>query len=126
MLDLLACRENFPLLIHCASGKDRTGYGAAVILMTAGASREVILEDYALTNLYRREIKHLLAPTTPQSMIQMLTSAQPKYLEAAFEVIDRRYGSIDGYLERGLGLDAAKRARLVELLTEPESAVVPG
>ena len=112
--------ENLPLLIHCTSGKDRTGFGAAIILMALGATRQVILEDYALTNLYRREIQHLVADSTPASLVAMLTSAQPKYLEAAFAVIDRSYGSTDAYLARALGLDDAARERLSALLTEPD------
>lgn len=119
MLDLIARRENLPLLIHCTSGKDRTGFGAAIILMALGATREVILEDYALTNLYRREIQHLVADSTPASLVAMLTSAQPKYLEAAFAVIDRTYGSTEAYLAKALGLDDAARERLSALLTEP-------
>lgn len=121
MLDLIARRENLPLLIHCTSGKDRTGFGAAIILMAVGATREVILEDYALTNLYRREIQYMVGDATPASLVAMLTSAQPKYLEAAFEVIDRTYGSTDAYLEQALGLDGAAREHLVALLTEPDA-----
>lgn len=120
MLALVARRENLPLLIHCTSGKDRTGFGAAIILMAVGATRDVIIEDYALTNLYRREIQFLVGDATPASLVAMLTSAQPKYLEAAFDVIDRTYGSTDAYLARALGLDDAAREQLKALLTEPD------
>lgn len=37
------------VLFHCAAGKDRTGIMAAVILLLLGADRDVIVEDYALT-----------------------------------------------------------------------------
>jgi protein-tyrosine phosphatase len=120
MLDLIGREENLPLLVHCTSGKDRTGFAAAITLMAVGATREVILEDYALTNLYRRQIQYLLGPATPASLMATLTSAQPKYLEAAFEVIDRTYGSTDAYLEQALLLDDAARGRLAALLTEPD------
>jgi protein-tyrosine phosphatase len=120
MLDLIGRGENLPLLVHCTSGKDRTGFAAAIILTAVGATRQTVLEDYVLTNLYRRQIQHLLGPATPASLTAMLTSAQPKYLEAAFEVIDRTYGSTDAYLERGLLLDDAVRGRLSALLTEPD------
>jgi protein-tyrosine phosphatase len=120
MLDLIGRKENLPLLVHCTSGKDRTGFAAAIILLAVGASRQVVLEDYALTNLYRRQIQYLIGPATPASLMAMLTSAQPKYLEAAFEVIDRTYGSTDAYLERALLLDDVARGRLAALLTEPD------
>ena len=126
MLEAVGSAESLPLLIHCTSGKDRTGFGAAVILMAVGVPREVILEDYALTNRYRRDVPHLLSPTTPAEVVQTLLSAQPKYLEAAYDVIDRAYGSTAGYLEKGLGLTDVDRARLVDLLTEPRDLAQVG
>ncbi len=110
--------EGRPLLIHCASGKDRTGYGAALILLALGASREVVLEDYALTDRYRRDLTSMFPPQTSRDAIDMLMSAKPQFLEAAFAVIDRTYGSIDAYLERELSLTAARREHLRDLLTQ--------
>ena len=37
------------VLVHCAAGKDRTGILIAIILALLGTPREVISEDYALT-----------------------------------------------------------------------------
>ncbi len=39
-----------PILVHCASGKDRTGVVVAVLLMTLGVPREVIVEEYLLSD----------------------------------------------------------------------------
>jgi protein-tyrosine phosphatase len=110
--------DSYPLLIHCTSGKDRTGFAAALLLMTLGVSRETVLEDYHLTNLYRRAVPQLFGPDTPEEIVTILLSAQPKYLEAAFDEIDRLYGSFEAYLKAALGVDDADRRRLVELLTE--------
>lgn len=110
--------DSYPLLLHCTSGKDRTGFAAAVLLMAVGAPRETVLEDYDLTNLYRRPVPHLLGPEAPAEIVATLLSAQPKYLEAALDEIDRVHGSFDRYLNRALGVDDSSRARLVEMLTE--------
>jgi protein tyrosine/serine phosphatase len=40
---------SYPLVFHCAAGKDRTGVVAALILDILGVDRDVIVEDYALT-----------------------------------------------------------------------------
>ena len=45
----LMLQGNHPILIHCAAGKDRTGFGAAVILDVLGVDEETIVEDYLLT-----------------------------------------------------------------------------
>jgi protein-tyrosine phosphatase len=111
--------SSYPLLLHCTSGKDRTGFAAALLLLAVGAPRETVLEDYDLTNLYRRAVPQLLGPKTPEEIVTLLLSAQPKYLEAALDEIDRVYGSFNDYLDSALGVDDAGRRRLVEMLTEP-------
>jgi protein-tyrosine phosphatase len=115
---LAASGDNYPLLLHCTSGKDRTGYGIALLLLAVGVPRETALEDYDLTNAYRRAVPQLFGPQTSPEIVKLLLSAQPKYLEAALDEIDKVHGSFDAYLERALGVDDAARAKLVELLTE--------
>jgi protein-tyrosine phosphatase len=110
--------ESYPLLIHCTSGKDRTGYGAALLMLAIGASRDVVLDDYDLSNSYRRPVPQLFGSGTPEAVARILLAAQRKYLEAALDEIDRVHGSFDAYLERALGVDEARRAKLVKLLTE--------
>ena len=48
-LTLLGGEEHYPLVFHCAAGKDRTGVLAALVLELAGVDREVIVADYVLT-----------------------------------------------------------------------------
>jgi protein-tyrosine phosphatase len=109
---------NYPLLVHCTSGKDRTGFAAAVLLLAVGVPREEVLEDYGLTNHYRRDVSHLFGPQTSQEIIALLLSAQTIYLESALEAIDRAHGSFDDYLRNALGVDDAMRERLFDILTE--------
>ena len=40
------------VLFHCASGKDRTGYAAAIILRILGVPQKVVMDDYLLSNEY--------------------------------------------------------------------------
>jgi protein-tyrosine phosphatase len=39
-----------PVLVHCAVGKDRTGFTVALALAAVGVSQEAILADYVLSN----------------------------------------------------------------------------
>lgn len=115
-----------PVLFHCVSGKDRTGFGAAVVLMALGATETVILKEYMLSNTYRRDIGHLLPPGLSVPVAEEFTSVNPLYLEAAFATIRSTYGSVDAYLEQGLGFDDKRRANLRDLLTEvPQLEVAP-
>jgi protein-tyrosine phosphatase len=117
-LDFALEARNYPLLMHCTSGKDRTGFASALLLLAVGVPRDVVVQDYSLTNLYRRDVSHLFGAGTTADVISLLLSAQPHYLAAAFDEIDRVHGSFEIFLERALNVDEAKRVRLLELLTE--------
>jgi protein-tyrosine phosphatase len=117
---LLAVLETatLPMLIHCTSGRDRTGFASAVILMALGATRLTISEDYLLSNRYRRDLtRHIGAPVDSEVMTT-LTNAHPEYLAAAFKAIDDCWGSDAAYLREALGLSANRQSRLRERLLE--------
>ena len=59
--EILAARDA-RILVHCAAGKDRTGFAAAIILLALGVPREVVMRDYLLTARYylpERELERL-------------------------------------------------------------------
>lgn len=118
LFETILSEDALPLLMHCTSGKDRTGFAAAAVLTAVGVSRATIVSDYALTNDYRRDIAHLffsgrLAP----DVVRALTAANPRYIETALDEIETACGSTQAWLA-SLGVDAAGRRRLIELLTE--------
>ena len=46
LFHIFAGAENYPLLYHCAEGKDRTGIASALLLELLGADRAQIVDDY--------------------------------------------------------------------------------
>lgn len=48
-LKTLANKDNYPLLFHCAIGRDRTGTLASYVLALCGVSREEIVKEYGLS-----------------------------------------------------------------------------
>lgn len=105
-----------PLLLHCSAGKDRTGFGAALLLSALGVAWQHVLEDYLATNtLWRREMA--AGFDLPPAVKDVLFSADERLLNAAFDALVGEYGSLDAYLERAIGLDAAARVTLVERFT---------
>jgi protein-tyrosine phosphatase len=117
MIEFAAEPAHYPLLIHCTSGKDRTGFGSAILLRAVGVPREVVEQDYLLTNQYIRDVSHLFGPATSRDVIDLLLSAQAGYIRASFDEIDRRYGSFDLYLAEGLRVCHTTRESLINLLT---------
>jgi len=116
MLDMLVSDGALPALIHCTSGKDRTGFGIAAVLMALGVPRDVIVADYLLTNEYRRDLAFMIGDGVDPAVQNALKQAHPSYLAAAFDTIDRRWGSDAAYIERGLGFGSEAQDRLRSLL----------
>jgi protein-tyrosine phosphatase len=114
---LLALETGKALMFHCTAGKDRTGVGAALILYALGVSEETIMEDYELTNQYRKSyndqtVKIMTAQGIPESSARIVMAAKPEYLKSAFESITAKFGSVDTFLENEIGLTPGKRNEL--------------
>jgi protein-tyrosine phosphatase len=114
---LLLSEQRVPLLFHCTAGKDRTGFGAALILAALGVREDAIREDYlATTRLWvpDEEASH----TLPPEVAQVLLSVHTSLLGAAFDAIHQWHGTLEAYLRDRLGLDAGRletlRTRLLE------------
>jgi protein-tyrosine phosphatase len=122
-LRLIADEDALPLLFHCTAGKDRTGWLATLVLSALGVDRAAVTEDYLLTNdLNADSIAYVLASLADRvddpGLLMPLLQARREYLDEAYAAAQRRYGSIEGYLTGGLGLEPAildqLRANLLE------------
>lgn len=124
---------HIPMVVHCAAGKDRTGIAVAVLLRALDVPEETVIEDYLLTNTsgdfeaFIRERhqaqlgladNHAPLLSMPEDMRRVLFSADPAFLQAAFEQIDRELGGIDDYLARTVGVSAQARERVRRELLE--------
>jgi len=117
-----------PLVVHCAAGKDRTGFICALTHHIAGVSHDDMIADYLLTNDEDRLARKMdfLGPwietqtglVAPREALRVAVSVNTDYLETAFAAVTKRYGSIDGYLTEALGVDDALRSRIRERLLD--------
>ncbi|QHD84542.1 protein-tyrosine-phosphatase [Gordonia sp. JH63] len=106
-----------PALMHCTTGKDRTGWAAASLLTLLGVPKDDVYRDYLLTN--ERLIPSLTpifdgfaaAGGDPELLVGVL-GVDSGYLDAAFGEVDKRYGGIEGYFGEALGLGAADQKAL--------------
>lgn len=107
-----------PVLIHCAAGKDRTGWVSAMLQTIAGAGRKAIVGQYVLSNTYRKaliETRVAAARRTSARKAAIVGEQErlrPSYLEAGLDKAAARYGSLSRYLTKGLKLPAATIALL--------------
>jgi len=114
------------ILFHCAAGKDRTGFAAAIILKILGIADEDIYTDYMRTLQERKEanlkvIEKYRAYGLSESQLEALATmygVKQTYLAAAFAAIDEKYQSFNNYIEQGLGISADDIARIREYYLE--------
>jgi protein-tyrosine phosphatase len=109
---LLAEEERRPALVHCTTGKDRTGWAVAALLLFLGVHEELVMRDYLASDLeVRRAFGHVVddfvARGGRREVIEPLMSVQPDFLDAALGAMHDEYGSVDAYFREGLGLDEA-------------------
>ena len=103
-----------PLVFHCTAGKDRTGFAAAMILMSLGVPRAVAMQDYLLTNeLYR--MPSTVDGFAPAEVLEVLWRVQEPFLNAALDAVDKDYGGVASYLENTLKVGPREQERLTAL-----------
>ena len=113
-----------PLLFHCTTGKDRTGWATAATLLFLGVSREDVFGDYLLTN---RDLLPALQPIYERfrdaggdpRLLDPVFGVDAAYLTAALDEMHARFGSIEGYVTDGLRIDEPTQQRLKRELVEP-------
>lgn len=125
MFQQILRNQGRPILIHCRGGRDRTGFGAAMILSALGVPEDVIFDDYLRTNAspgandFVNTLATRYAGPEPGRSVAALEAlfgqvfpVRAENLKAAFDEIHTHYGSVDGYLRDAAKVGDAERAKL--------------
>jgi protein-tyrosine phosphatase len=93
------------VVVHCHGGKDRTGLVSAFLLRLAGVPIDAIATDYALSEeRLRTRHEQWFAEAADEAELERLhrIAATPaSSMKQVLEELERRYGSIEGYLRAG-------------------------
>ena len=120
-LNALADRDGASL-VHCFAGKDRTGIAATLLLHIVGVSEADQLHEFLLTN--QSPTFHVLRSQSVPAMekrlgrkmdeesIRALLEVHEDYFARFHEVAGKMHGSLDGWLERAIGVNDGLRERL--------------
>jgi len=92
------------VLVHCHGGKDRTGIVTALLLSLAGVPREIIAEDYALSEVllepsFSAWVKERSRAGGQHVERPLWMFSPPEKMLGLLEHLDREYGGVEGYLE---------------------------
>lgn len=111
--------ERGAVLVHCAAGKDRTGWVVAVVQLLCDVPWDDVLAEY----LRSASSSATLAATLPDvpevhpDFWSAFTTVRPAYLETALDAVRETYGTLDAYVAAaGVTPEvvAAVRTRLVQ------------
>lgn len=107
------------VLVHCAAGKDRTGWAIATLLRAIGVAESDILADFLLSN---SAVEALAADVDRNSGGRLrlppeVLGVRAEYLAAGTEAMRTLHTDLDGYFT-AIGLTAGLRERLRDRLLE--------
>jgi protein tyrosine/serine phosphatase len=108
-------------MVHCFAGKDRTGVGVALVHHLTGVHHDDLVEDYLHSNdkaLLDRRIEieadwlYENYGALSDAALRAFFGVEASYLEAAFDEMATRHGSVEGYAEAVLGMTPERREAL--------------
>lgn len=113
----LAVEPHRPALVHCTTGKDRTGWGVAALQLLLGVPEDAVMDHFLesgrhLAPLVEPMLAALAARGGDPELFRPILDVRPGYLEAALDEVQRGYGSIERYFTDGLGVDEAAQEAL--------------
>ncbi|RSM52523.1 protein-tyrosine-phosphatase [Amycolatopsis sp. WAC 01376] len=112
-MEILAVLLARPVVVHCASGKDRTGVVTALALGLAGAPRELIVQDY-LRSAY--SLPRVIERFRPLGLPEELFRCTESTINALLDSVEDDFGGFACWArQRGVS-DAAVRTLKARLL----------
>ena len=112
--------EGGPLVFHCASGKDRTGLIAALVLTLLGVGQDDVLADFARTELATARLlaDYRAAHPDRDRIWPGYGRAPAAVMRHVLDDLTAGYGSVRGYVSERLGVEPELVAALQEGLLE--------
>jgi protein-tyrosine phosphatase len=107
---LLTVKKGDAILYHCTGGRDRTGMATALLLYTLGVPEQTIEADFVASNVYLgNTMVSYAAPMakatgmTVEEMKQKM-DLRPEWIQAFFAAIKTKYGSIENFMQKEMGI----------------------
>ena len=123
-LMLLAEDREKAVLWHCAAGKDRAGFGSVLVEALLGVSREDIIEDYMVTNVYLEKViekmtdEHArmtgLNDRAHREAMGYMFGAKIELITAALDKTDELYGGFERLFTEGMQIPPEQLERMRE------------
>lgn len=107
---LLVLPDTTALLYHCTGGRDRTGMASSLFLYALGVPQQTIEQDFTASNVYLSSMNDKMFKPFAQGMgmsveaVKKEMELKPELIRIFFDAIKQRYGSIENFMEKELGV----------------------
>lgn len=99
------------VLFCCTAGKDRTGVVSAILLLSCGVNREIVIDDYAVSREYNKErLEKYLSehPEVDRRIVLANEISMARFIDLFFA----RFESVESFfVQAGLSLEHLQRIR---------------
>ena len=118
VLQVMAEARNYPLMIHCTQGKDRTGLSVMLLLLLLGAPLHAIAADYlASESELRPEKESRMREISEIGLGEDFAGCPPDFVAQVSDHINGTYGGLQAYLKR-IGVDKTVQIKIMENMLE--------
>lgn len=98
--DVLSVEDNWPILVHCTQGKDRTGLIVMLILFLLGVDDKIIDEDYRLSEPeLASERTERLIEIGSIGLSEQFAVCPPDVVSSVHSYVKEKYTSVEKYLK---------------------------
>ncbi|KAE9367760.1 hypothetical protein N431DRAFT_349581 [Stipitochalara longipes BDJ] len=118
--------------IHCTTGNNRSGVFIGVILALLGVKPETIAEEYSLSDIGLRPTRDAAVERLMKSPVfagaggggraraERMVGARPESMLAMLEMVNKKWGSAEGYFKTMAGLTDEEIKKVIRILTVRE------
>jgi len=100
VFDVLADSQQYPIIVHCTQGKDRTGLIILLVLLLVAAPRECISKDYVMSEAeLQPEKEERMKEISSIGLTEDFAGCPPDFVEKLANHLEQRYGGVEGYLK---------------------------
>ncbi len=115
---IFADAGNYPILVHCTQGKDRTGLVVLLLLLLCKVPSDIINADYmASERELMSEREDRVREMKDAGFTEDFADCPSDWVERVIGHIKEVYGGVENYLKR-IGVDDEMQARIRNVLLE--------
>lgn len=124
---ILSETQNWPLLVHCTQGKDRTGLTVLLVLMLCGVDMDAIKADY-ITSQRELEVEReeRLGEIRSIGLPDGFADCPDEWVERMVDFVDEEMGCVERYLEERCGVGREMQDRVKKILLRETSSGISG